>query len=285
MSSVAFVTYRQLNGIAPDDALVAEALRRRGVRVDGVIWDDPAADWTQYDAIVVRSCWDYFYSPDQFVAWLDKLQSLGVKVFNALPTLRWNHDKKYLRDLEQRGIAIAPTFWCERNSTLSIQEVLAARNWRKAVVKPTISGTSMNTWVVSHGDSEDHDAELAKLLTERDMMIQEFMPEILEGEWSIVFFGGEFSHAAVKRPKTGDFRVQDEHGGTWAQEPCSPELIAQARQALQCVDEDLLYARVDGVLRDGHFILMELEAIEPMLYIGENQRAADLFAATLLDRI
>lgn len=285
MKSVAFVTYRALNDIAPDDRIVAEAVRRRGVHVEGVVWDDPAADWTKYDAIVVRSCWDYQYTPEKFAAWLDKLESLGVRVFNPLGILRWNHDKKYLRDLEQRGIAIAPTHWCQRGTTPRIQDVLADRGWRKAVVKPTISGTSMHTWAVEYGNDNSHDAELAQLLQTRDMMIQEFLPEILEGEWSLAFFGGEFSHAAVKRAKAGDFRVQDEHGGSWSPEMCSPELVAQARSVLQCVKEDLLYARVDGVLRDGRFILGELELIEPMLYFGENERAAELFAEKLLERM
>ena len=285
MPSVAFVTYSQLNAIAPDDRIAAEALRLRGVRVEGVVWDDPAADWSAYDLIVIRSCWDYFYYPEKFAEWIGRLEALGVRVLNSIPTVRWNHDKKYLRDLERRGVEIAPTFWCERGTTPSIQRVLEERGWTKAVVKPTISGTSMNTWVVSRGDHDSHDAELSGLLAKRDMMIQEFMPEILLGEWSIVFFGGEFSHAAVKRAKAGDFRVQDEHGGTWGQENAPLELIEQARRVLACVDEDLLYARVDGVVRDGRFILMELEVIEPMLYLGGNERAAELFAAKVMERI
>jgi glutathione synthase/RimK-type ligase-like ATP-grasp enzyme len=285
MKSVAFVTCRKLNGIAPDDAVAVTALERQSVRVEGVIWDDPSADWMKYDAIVLRSCWDYFYDPPKFAEWIEKLTSLGARVFNSLPTVRWNHDKTYLRDLEQRGIAIAPTFWCERGTTPSIQKILAERVWAKAVVKPTISGTSMHTWVVSQGDQDPQDAELASLLRTRDMMIQEFVPEILEGEWSLIFFGGEFSHAAVKRAKPGDFRVQDEFGGTWAHEPASPALIAQARQVLECVDEELLYARVDGIVRDDKFILMELEVIEPMLYFGANSAAGELFARKLMERI
>jgi glutathione synthase/RimK-type ligase-like ATP-grasp enzyme len=285
MTSVAFVTCRKLNGIAPDDAVAVTALERRGVHVEGVIWDDPSAEWTKYDAIVLRSCWDYFYDPPKFAVWIDKLTSLRVRVFNSLPTVRWNHDKTYLRGLEQRGIKIAPTFWCERDTAPSIQEILAGRGWTKAVVKPTISGTSMHTWFVSRGDQDLHDAELASLLGTRDMMIQEFVPEILEGEWSLIFFGGEFSHAAVKRAKPGDFRVQDEFGGTWAQESASPELVTQARQVLECVDEDLLYARVDGIVRDGRFLLMELEVIEPMLYFGANIAAGERFADALLQRL
>jgi glutathione synthase/RimK-type ligase-like ATP-grasp enzyme len=285
MRSVAWVTSKALNGIAPDDRIAAEAVRRRDVRVDGVVWDDPAADWSAYDAVVIRSCWDYFYSPEKFVLWMDTLERLGARVFNPIPIVRWNYDKKYLRDLQARGVEIARTYWCERGTAPFVQRILEERGWQKAVVKPTISGTSMNTWVVSLGDSDDHDAELAGLLAKRDMMIQEFVPEILDGEWSIVFFDGEFSHAAVKRAKAGDFRVQDEHGGSWAQEPCSPELIAQARRVLQCMDEELLYARVDGVVREGRFILMELELIEPMLYFGENLAAAEIFADAIVNRL
>src|SRR5581483_6377722 len=106
MKSVAWVTYRALNDIAPDDRIADEAVRRGGMRVEPVVWDDPAADWSAYDAVVVRSCWDYFYSPEKFVSWMDTLERAGARVFNPLPIQRWNHDKKYLRDLERHGIAI-----------------------------------------------------------------------------------------------------------------------------------------------------------------------------------
>jgi glutathione synthase/RimK-type ligase-like ATP-grasp enzyme len=283
--NIAFVTYRGLNAIAPDDALLAEVLRERGHQVEGVVWDDPAADWSHYDAIVIRSCWDYQYTPEKFVAWLDHLDAPNLRVFNPIPIVRWNHDKRYLRDLERHGIAIAPTYWCERNTTPNLHEILKSRNWQKAVVKPTISGTSMLTWTVSLEDRDTHDAQLADLLTKRDMMIQQFVPEILEGEWSLAFFGRQFSHAAIKRPAPGDFRVQDEHGGTWSQQPAPPELVAQARHVLDCVNSDLLYARVDGIQRNRQFILMELEIIEPMLYIGQNRTAAELFANEFLKRL
>lgn len=285
MPSVAFVTYRGLTGIAPDDEPAAKALSRRGLRVEPVVWDDPMADWTNYGLIVIRSCWDYFYHPEKFAAWISALEALKVRVLNPLPIVRWNHDKKYLRDLEQRGIEIAPTFWCERNTTPKIDEILRSRGWQKAVVKPTISGTSMLTWVVTRDEGNAHDAQLAELLQQRDMMIQEYMPEIESGEWSLVFFGGEFSHAAVKRAKAGDFRVQDEHGGSWSHEQPSEDLKRQAKQVLETVGEELLYARVDGVLRDGRFILMELEVIEPMLYFGSNAAAAEMFAEKLIERL
>ena len=285
MKSVAWVTYKTLNDSAPDDRLAAEAVRRRGVRVDAVVWDDPAVDWSAYDAMVIRSCWDYQYSPEKFVQWLDALEASGVRVFNSLPVVRWNHDKKYLRDLEARGVEIAPTHWCVRGTAPSIEEVMASHGWKKAVVKPTISGTAMSTWVVSPDDGVNHDVELAALLAKRDMMIQEFVPEILDGEWSLAFFGGEFSHAVVKRAKAGDFRVQNEHGGSWAQETASAELVEAARRVLGCVEEALLYARVDGVVRDGTFVLMELELIEPMLYIGANEGAAEMFATALMERM
>ena len=285
MPSVAFVTYREQVDVAPDDRLVAETLRRRGVEVKAVIWDDPKADWSRYDVIVIRSCWDYFHDPERFRSWIEQLETSGAQVFNPLPIVRWNHDKVYLRDLEERGIEIAPTYWCSRENPPQIHDVLVANNWNKAVVKPTISGTSMLTWMVNRADCDSYNALLAELLLERDMMIQEYMPEIEEGEWSLIFFDGQFSHAAVKRAKAGDFRVQDEHGGTWSQEAASASLISQGRKILECVPETLLYARVDGILRQGRFLLMELELIEPMLYIGDNQSAADAFAERIIARL
>ncbi len=285
MPSVAFVTYREQVDVAPDDRLVADALRRRGVEVKAVVWDDPTADWSRYDVVVIRSCWDYFHDPERFRSWLQQLETSSARVFNPLPIVRWNHDKAYLRDLEERGIEIAPTYWCSRENPPLIHNVLVANNWSKAVVKPTISGTSMLTWIVNRADCNSYNALLAELLLERDMMIQEYMPEIEQGEWSLIFFDGQFSHAAVKRAKPGDFRVQDEHGGTWSQEAASASLISQGRKILECVPETLLYARVDGILRQDRFLLMELELIEPMLYFGENQAAADAFAEKIVARL
>src|SRR4051794_25221349 len=124
MKSVAWVTYKGHEDIAPDDRIAAEAVRRRGVRVEPAVWDDPGVDWSAYDAVVIRSCWDYQYMPENFVRWMDMLERVGARVFNPVPIVRWNHDKKYLRDFERRGVEIAPTHWCERGSSPSVQAIL-----------------------------------------------------------------------------------------------------------------------------------------------------------------
>ena len=284
--SEALATCAEHPGLSPDDRLLLPALERHGARPAPVVWDDPSPRWGGFDAVVVRSCWDYHHRLPEFLRWLDVLERAGARVLNPLATLRWNVTKAYLRELASAGVRVTPTVWVPRGSTVTLRQVADEIGADAVVVKPNVSASGFETWRFDRARATDAEARFAELLRERDLMVQPFLPEIeTDGELSLVFLGGAFSHAVRKRPRPGDFRVQEEHGGTAEPAAVGAELVRQAARALAVAPGDPLYARVDGLGLDGVLVVTELELVEPMLYFGWDAGAADRMAAELLTRL
>jgi glutathione synthase/RimK-type ligase-like ATP-grasp enzyme len=286
---VALVTYDARPEVTDDDRLLAEALSARGVSIHAVPWSDPAARWSAFDAVVVRSCWDYFHRANEFHAWLDRLEADGARVHNDVRVLRWNADKTYLRDLDARGIPVIPTRWLDAGSRTTLRQLRRDTGWAELVVKPTVSGGAHRTWRSTPDAETADDAQLAELIAAGAVMVQPLVREIeREGEWSLVFVGGAYGHAVLKRPGSGDFRVQREHGGTL--EPAEPAeaLIIAAQRAIAAIPfggDAPLYARVDGCIVDGRLLLMELEVLEPELFLRCAPESANRLADALLARM
>lgn len=282
MKNIAFVTYHKAPHLTPDDATALSALRDAGISVTPVIWNLPSNDWKAYDAIILRSCWDYHQKLDDFRGWLNHIAALQIPLWNPAEIVYWNLHKKYLQDLAAQGVSIPRTIWLKAGSPAPLQTLLQDYGFAQAVVKPAVSATAWQTWRTSPANAQHDQTRLDELLRSSDVMIQEFIPEVtISGEWSLLFLGGEFSHAVVKRPQFGDFRVQSDFGGTYHAETPPPELIQQARTILSRINRPLLYARVDGVVRNGEFVLMELELIEPQLFLGLHPSAPERFAAAI----
>ena len=286
---IAFVTHDARPEPTEDDRLLADALSARGATVVGVPWSDASVEWTAYDAVVVRSCWDYFHRADEFHVWLDRLERDRARVHNDVRTLRWNADKSYLRELHARGVPIIPTRWLRHGGASSLRELRRDTGWSELVVKPTVSGGAHRTWRAEPGDEASDDARLATMIGEGAVMVQPLVDEIeREGEWSLLFFGGGYSHAVLKRPRSGDFRVQREHGGSLAPAEPSPDVLAAAKRVLAALPfdgEPPLYARVDGCVVDGELLLMELELLEPELFLRCSPHAPGRLADALLARL
>lgn len=277
---IAFATSQALEYLTDSDRLAAIALKNLGARVTPAIWTDGSVNWKAFDKIVVRSPWDYFSHQERFLRWFDTLDRAGIPVENPTSILRWNLDKVYLREL---GVSVVPTEWVEQGGVLDLVGLLRRRGWDTAVIKPTISAGGHDTWVVTRDNVAEYQARMAPTLSRCGLMIQPFLDVIRsEGELSFLFFRKEFSHAVVKRPGTGDFRVQVEYGGS--AEPIEPpaELVAQAERVVKAVKGELLYARVDGVAVNGEFRLMELEVLEPDLFLGHSPGAPERFARAVL---
>jgi len=284
--TIALATCARFPGLSPDDQPLLAALERRGCGAQPAVWDDPAVPWASFDAVVLRSTWDYHEHPGAFAGWLDALERSGAAVLNPVPILRWSMRKTYLRELEAAGIAVTPTLWVPAGSPATLREVLDAVEAEAIVVKPTVSASAFETWRVVRPGTDDDAVRFARLLAERDVMVQPFLSTIeTDGELSFVFFEGEFSHAVRKRAKPGDFRVQEEHGGTAVREEPGPGLVAQASRALAAAPGPTLYARVDGAEVDGALVVTELELVEPMLYFGWDAAAADRMAGALTARL
>jgi len=279
---IALATYTKLPGLNDDDRLLVPGLAELVLTAVPAVWDSPDVCWEEFSAVIVRSCWDYHHRLTEFLAWVGRLERAGVAVFNPPAVLRWNSHKTYLRDLAAHGVPTVPARWLARDARTNLAELLRAAGWREAVVKPAVSASATGTWRTSPATARADQARLDELLRAGDVMVQPFIGEVRDpGEWSLLFFGGQFSHAVLKRPAAGDYRVQWEFGGS-AEAMAPPRaLIADAERVLAAAPGTTVYARVDGVERDGHLTLMELELIEPHLFLGWDAGAAGRLAATL----
>ena len=281
-ASVALVTCAEFPDLPPDDLLLVSALARRGVKAVPARWDDPRQRWAGYAAVVLRSCWDYHRRAAEFDRWLELLERERARVFNPLPTLRWNTRKSYLRDLEAAGIEVVRTVWAPMGSGMTLGDIAESTGWSAMVVKPTISASGFETWRVEREATAGSEERFARQLRDRDLMIQPYLPSIAtEGELSFVFIAGAFTHAVRKRPGPGDFRVQEEHGGSAERATPAQDLVLEAARAIRAAPEAPLYARVDGATLGGRLRVTELELIEPTLYFQFEPAAAGRLAAAL----
>jgi hypothetical protein len=283
VSRIAFITYGGAPDLSADDRLTLPALSRRGIEVDAVAWDAAGTAWNRYGGAVIRSSWDYHMRPGQFRRWLDTMDGNGTAIWNPPDVIRWNMEKRYLKDLHHAGVPIVPTAWVDPGSEADLAEILARRGWDRAVVKPVISASAYRTRLISRTGAGQHREEIVKLADDTGVMVQEYFPEIeTDGEWSLMLFGGEFSHAVRKRPKRGDFRVQTELGGSVGGDRPPATIIEQGRNAAAAAPGfPHLYCRVDGLVRKETFHLMELELIEPSLFLKFDPGAAERFGETI----
>jgi glutathione synthase/RimK-type ligase-like ATP-grasp enzyme len=286
---IALATSNDWPDLTPDDRSLLQPLAIRGFKAEPAVWSDPDYPWHDCDAVVIRSCWDYHLRSQEFLRWIASLESAGIHMWNSPAIIRWNADKSYLRSLENNGVLIVPTLWCEPGENRNLPDALRDQGWNKAVVKPRISATAYRTQLVDATNAEAAQDLFEDLMAGPGVMIQQFMESIVtEGEWSLMFFGGKFSHAVLKTPKNGDFRVQSDFGGKSHATDPPAFVIESATRAVQAV-EHTLYARVDGVIdripNQAQFRIMELELIEPALFLTSHAEAAETFADTIADAV
>ena len=277
---VAVATALDQEPLDQDDAPLLAALEAAGHRATLAAWDDPGVDWAEPDVVVVRSTWNYHPQRDAYLAWADRVAAV-TELHNPADVLRWNTHKSYLLELEERGAPIVPTAWLGRGDRADLAELAASRGWDEVVCKPAVGAGSDG--VVQVRASEGQTA-LDALAAAGDAMVQPYLPTVrTEGELSVIVLGGEVSHAVWKRPGPDSFLVQIERGGVYeslAEVPA--DVSALARWVVAATGHDLLYARVD-LLRDevGTWLLTELEATEPALYLDLVDGAAERLVVAL----
>jgi glutathione synthase/RimK-type ligase-like ATP-grasp enzyme len=278
---VGLLTCERHRALNDDDRTLVAPLAARGIEAVPVVWSDASSVDARVDAFVFRSTWDYMEEFPAFTEWLARFERSGRRVRNPLPLVRWNLDKRYLLDLEARGIGIIPSVVLEASTAVDrLGAVLEERGWDEAIVKPTVACSAKGLFRVDRLRVGEVAARVAA--EGKDVLVQPFAPVVVErGELSFVFFRGEFSHAVRKRPPVGDFRAQEHLGGRTVLEPePAAHLVAAARRALEaCGPEVPLYARVDALEIDGRLAVMELELVEPLLYLALASGAADRLAA------
>lgn len=282
MKTCAFLSTADLSGFVTDDALAIEPLARRGWQVEHVPWRSDT-DWDRFDAVVVRSTWDYQAAPAHFMDVLQRIDASRARLANDLEVMRWNMDKRYLRDLERAGVAIPQSVWMPRLTDDDMPRLFAELGTDEIIIKPVVSANADHTYRVRREETGCRPEEIVDVFEERACIVQPFLPRVIEeGEFSVMFFLGEYSHAILKTPKYGDFRVQEEHGGRITRVEATDALFEASRRALATVTPTPLYARADFVRNGDGYLLMELELIEPALYFRMDESAPARFADALV---
>ncbi len=265
-------TGRYLSVVPNEDEMLVNLFQGHGHSVELAIWDNPSINWKKFDVVIIKSTWDYFIGKiNLFYSWLDYLKENNIPCLNHPDLIRWNSDKHYLLDIAWSGLNIVPSYIIEKNEDFNLNSLFEKFDSEELVVKPCISGGAMNTLRLSKDNFEEHLSKIKEWTKEEAYLVQPLKKEILEeGEWSFLFFNGKFSHQILKVAKTGEFRIQHFFGGKITSPPNNQVLISAAQQYVDNFAKGALYARVDGVLSNGKFELMELELIEPYLFFFTN---------------
>ncbi|HXD77621.1 MAG TPA: hypothetical protein VN616_07420 [Puia sp.] len=274
---IGLVTYSALPGLTASDRLFIPMFAGRQVKAEAVVWSDPSVRWADYSLLLFRSMWDSHVDPGMFEGFLDQVARLGIHTLNPLGLVRQNQHKSYLLALEQSGIRIIPTCYIDRTDRLDLS-FLEETGWAEAVIKPAISANSYCTERFLVGDRRRIEEKYQPLAQGRGLLVQEFMPEIQRsGEVSLVFINRRYSHAVLKSAGEAEFRVQAEYGGRASPFCAGAAVIEAAAAVLAQFPGDVLYARIDGVIRDGKFFLMEVELTDPELYFDHCPEARESF--------
>lgn len=283
MKHCAYLSMDSLDGFFSYDRLTFEPLQALGWQVEEVSWKKKSANWDQYDAVVIRTTWDYQDDPPAFMKVLEEIEASRAELQNSLELVRWNLSKNYLKTLENKGIAIVPTLWDRSFSTGNFKKWADELDTQELVVKPVISANADYTYRLPVNTPEQELQELTQVFQHKPFMVQPFMQSIVEqGEYSLFFFDGIYSHTVLKTPKAQDFRVQEEHGGKIIAIEASEALLKTAHQVMEEISPTPLYARVD-LVKDQHdqYVLIEVELIEPSLYFEYSKESPALFAKAL----
>jgi hypothetical protein len=288
---VALATCRQYAKLDEDDRLVIPSLAEQGIRAEPAVWDDPTVNWSSFDLVVVRSTWDYIDCRNDFLAWADSIPCLA----NAADVLRWNTDKRYLRELAQADVPVVPTEWLEPGDEINLPAD------GEYVIKPAVSAGSRDAGRFDLSDAAQRELAVkhTRGLLDRGLtaMVQPYLDAVdTAGETALLFMAGHFSHAIRKAPLlTGPDTAVD---GLFRFEEITPRQASKAEldtaeAVLAAIPaeraDELLYARVDLIpAADGQPVLLELELAEPSLFLARDNGAAARFAAAIgthLDRV
>ncbi len=282
---VGFITCDKQHNLAESDKELIPLFEKKNISIIPLVWNDAHVDWNQYDHLVFRSVWDYHLHATAFKQWLETLAEKNIKTLNPVHVVQANMHKFYLNYFQEKGIDIIPTIFIGKTNHLDLSDILK-KGWTQAVIKPAVSAGSFNTRLFDVENLHEIEAEFATFAAQSDILIQPFMEEIIDfGEISLIFFQKKYSHAVLKVPKNGEFRVQADFGGQSLPFSPSIEMIQTAEKIISIVEEPLLYARVDGIVRQGKFLLMELELIEPYLFLESDSEAKERFVEAVLTHL
>jgi hypothetical protein len=281
MIDVALATYANLPDLDADNALLLPALAERGLRARPIVWNDPTMDWSLPKLTVIRSTWDYHYQRPAFLSWAEQVSHFH-NIYNPFAILRWNTHKSYLRDLERQNIPIVPTIWQRQGTRTNLSSLMEQHNWQKIVLKPAVSASAHGTILVTAETMQDGQSHLDRMLSTHDMLIQPFLSTVTRShERSLIFIDGEFTHAIKRKPALD----LDPSAQNLLITPQEDELLL-AQKILRLLPSLPLYARID-LLHDevGTLRLMELELVEPGLWLSFAPHSIQLFADAIARKV
>jgi hypothetical protein len=278
--SRAYLTMDNAEGWQIDADLGFIPLAALGWQVIAVPWRSTDTDWDQFDAVYIGTPWDYPEDPDKFLTLLRSIDRSEACLVNDLKLVLWSMPKTYLRDLEKQGAAIVPSLWFDGMTAGCLDGVFGKFNVDRIIVKPVVSTNATDTFLLDRANLADLEQTLRKVFPGRPFVAQPFIENIQgEGEYSLFYFNGVFSHAIQKIPGPGDFRVQEEYGADITSVIPEPSLLQSGDGVMNLVKPEPVYARVDFVRGpDEQFLLMELELVEPSMYLRMDSKAPARFA-------
>jgi len=269
-----------------EDEDIILALEKKGLKVIKTYWDNPDFDFSEAKITLFRTIWDYFNRFDEFSKWLEATKHKTTFI-NPPEIIYWNIDKHYLKDLAEKGTNIPNTYFIEKGDKRTLKEVFNNCNWKDAVLKPTVSGAGRHTYKLTSKNVNSYGQIFRELIKDEDLMLQEFQYNIYEkGELAFIIFNGKFSHAVLKKGKKGEFKVQDDFGGTVHNYKPTKEEIEFAEKVVKVCKSSPTYARVDIIFDNNNKpAIGELELIEPELWFRFYPPSADLFADAILEKL
>ncbi len=289
MRKCAILSMDSLADFEAYDDLIDQPMLALGWQTELVSWRNSAVNWSDYEVVIIRSPWDYQDDMEGFVKVLTNIEQSSARLENSLAVVQWNINKIYLTHLEADDVTIVPTLWPDAFNADNLAGYFTHFATEQIVLKPRVSANADNTFWLTQDNYQSKIVELSAAFASRELMVQPFMADICqEGEFSLFYFNGEFSHAILKTPAKGDFRVQEEHGGGLLSVTPEPALEAAANKTMQAISKlhgELLYARIDFVRHQNTFALMEAELIEPSLYFNMDAAAPQRFANALVSRM
>jgi glutathione synthase/RimK-type ligase-like ATP-grasp enzyme len=290
---VCFVTGTVYALVDKETSYLMEALKKRNIASAVEAWDLPDVDWGKYDLAINRTTSNYMLKPQEYVDWAYKTQK-KTTLWNSAKVIEWNHNKRYLLELEQAGIAIPPTRFISKNSGEPLNHYLLGTHWEETLIKAAVTAGSfgMKRFREVTPEAEAHFRALNRDgyvqvapdstrydCIPGDTILQEFQPEIeYSGESSLIFFGGKYSHAVIKKPKIGDMRAHPMWGASMGRYDAPVDERRLAEDALEVVGEPTEYARVDVMRGRKGPLIIEVELIEPMLFFDFFPETVDVFA-------
>jgi glutathione synthase/RimK-type ligase-like ATP-grasp enzyme len=273
-----------IKNVLNEDGLVIKGLEKLNLRTIKKDWNDSNFNWSSTQSAIFRSTWDYFDQFSNFRNWLDLVKD-QCYLINPYGQINWNLDKHYLLDLQKQDLPIVESIFVSKKTKLNLETISKNKNWKEIVIKPTISGAARHTYLLKKDEIKNFQDKWLSLTNDEDFMVQEFQKNILNsGEIAVVLFGGEYSHSVLKKAKKGDFRVQDDFGGSVERINPSLEIIELAEKTVKSLKTTPLYARVDIIFdNDNNPVISELELIEPELWFRFKKESAYKLAALVKD--